>query len=135
MYYSSVTLAPTLTMNHEYEEGFKSGVFEIGSRLRIFKSAMKANVIIEALGIFHRSYNDRFECISPHTMMRKLGYLQGIITATVAIIPSLEGSSIIHNAMILLGMSYSECMMQVLHSPILLDYALTNQTSLFRHQV
>lgn len=129
MYYSSVTLAPTQTMNQEYEEGFKSGVFEIGSRLSIFKNAMKANVVIEALGIFHRSYNDRFECISPYTMMRKLGYLQGVISSTIAIIPSLEGSSKIYNTMMLLGMKYSECMMKVLHSPMLSNYVRANQTS------
>lgn len=125
MYFSSVTIAPTHAMNHHFTEGFYSGCYDIKKRITLFKEPLKANIVIEALGIYHRSLNDRFELISPHAMIRKLGYLQGVFHATITTISTLNGSPVFLSVVNLTA-KYCECMTRVINSDFSKQLSILN---------
>lgn len=77
---------------HEYAEGYQLGAFEVQSRMSIFKSPVKVNLAIEVLGIFDRSARDRLEINHPQAAVRKLGYLDGVYSATLHLMPYLSSS-------------------------------------------
>ncbi|MFN4174644.1 MAG: hypothetical protein ACK4HV_06035 [Parachlamydiaceae bacterium] len=112
-------------MSRDYFEGFESGSVEMASRMRLFKQPMKVNAIIEALGIFHRSLNDRFECQSPHAALRKIGYLEGVFHTSLSYIAQFEGAPL-SKSVVIFTIRYQECMMRVLSSNLFMKFSNYN---------